>query len=206
MVSYRNLFLVKAMTAWNALMGWTTGSMEWMGAWWGGVRSLFHPDAGSWLLYEESLFPVPFREWYGLKTAPWKYNPTTNRLTYQAAGSKEVYRVEWLSAQTIVGPRQTIVGPQKSTEKERIKDMDSFLGGLRIWTEEGVPLPLTVFLQAWSLYDKRWWLVEPHMKLEWIDADAEEHSVVPQGSVIVPLVRMGSRMECSEDKGCLKKN
>ena len=199
MVSYRNLFLVKALTSWNALTGWLRQSVDWVGSGWRNMWRWFHPDAGSWFLYPGSLFPVSFRDWYGQEPAPWKYHPATNTLTYQPR-EENVYRLGWLSAQTTVASRQTTVASRQT------KDMDAFLGGLRIRTTEGNPPPLTVLLQAWSIYDKRWWLIEPDVTLEWIDSNAEEHSAIPQDDVVLPLVSVGIRKEAMKNGGHLKKN
>lgn len=192
MVSYRNLFFVKALTAWNALTGGLKQFVEEVRSVWGSMWKWFHPDAGSWFLYPGSLFPVSFRDWYGQQPAPWKYHPATNTLTYQPRG-ENLYRLGWLSAQTVVASRHT-------------KDMDAFLGGLRIRTGEGNPPPLTVLLQAWSIYDKRWWLIEPGVTLEWIDSEAEEHVAVPQDDVHLPLVPVEIGKETVKSGGYLKKN
>lgn len=197
MVSYRNLFLVKALTAWNALTGGLKQFVEGVRSGWTSMRRWFHPDAGSWFLYPGSLFPISFRDWYGQEPGPWKYHPATNTLTYQC-GNENVYRLGWLSAQTVVASRQTVVASRQT------KDMDAFLGGLRIRTVENFPPPLTVLLQAWSIYDKRWWLIEQGVTLEWIDSDAEEHAAVPQDNVVLPLVPIEIRKEAVKKGGAPK--
>lgn len=199
MVSYRNLFFVKAMTAWNVLVEGWKGTMAWWKSWSDGIRGWFHPDAGSWFLYPDSLFPVSFCNRYGLEDAPWRYEPASRRLIKKGGGS-ERYRVGWLSAQTTAGG-----GNGRGVRDTR--DMDVFLEELRIDTEAGTSPPLTVLLQAWSLYDKRWWLAEEGMRLEWIDADAEEHTAGPREDILLPLVRMDEKAWKASGEGKdLKKN
>lgn len=67
------------------------------------------------------------------------------------------------------------------------KDMDEFLERLRIFPN-GQELSLTILLQAWSLYDRRWWLGSGSTTIEWIDGDAEEHSASVTDELLLPLV------------------
>jgi hypothetical protein len=91
---------------------------------------------------------------------------------------KIVYRIGWLSAQTTT-PNDT-------------KDMDAFLTDLSIETSGPSP-PLMILLQAWSLYDRKWWSADPAMRIEWIDTLAEEYSAESVEEVIIPLVQRGQK-------------
>lgn len=189
MVSYTNLFLIKGMTCWNGMMGW----VRWARRGWDSLRSVFHPEAGAWFLFPHTIFPVCYRDVYGMDAhAEWKYYPTTNTLCFmghagagareaagEAAGEKRVYRLGWLSAQTVT-----------TTET---KDMDAFLSDVRVISDGLASPPLMVLLQAWSLYERRWWSADPSVRIEWIDALAEEHAAGPMEPCVLPLVLRGGR-------------
>ena len=170
MVSYTNLFLIKGMSCWNAITTWT-GRIKRL---WYSLRGWMDPESGSWLLYSHSLFPVCCRDAYGFNGAEWKYIPSTTTLQWigkqeeekgkEKEGEKIIYRIGWLSAQT--------------TTSQDTKDMDAFLTELSIETN-GSPPPLMILLQAWSLYDRRWWSADPNIRIEWIDTLAEEYSAKP---------------------------
>lgn len=180
MVSYKNLFLIKGMSAWLWLSStlssiWTIPSYMT-----GVIRRLFDPDSTTWYLYPHSLFPLSYHYRYKCDNYEWKYRTDTNELI-QCIHEKEekekeekVYRVSWLSARTV---SQSIT-----------KDMDDFLGSLHIRGRNLDSFPSTILLQAWSLYDKHWWSSEHHSHLEWIDASAEEGSTRCTEAQPVPVV------------------
>lgn len=178
MVSYTNHFLIKGLSYWNGVVSWF-GRIRRR---WDSVWSSFDSEAGSWLLFPLSLFPICYRDAYGICTAEWKYTPSTHTLRWIGAQNEKeelgVYRMGWLSAQTR-GTKDT-------------KDMDAFLSDVQIETN-GTSPPLMVLFQAWSLYDRRWWSAEQDVRIEWIDAVAEEHSAAPMDTVAVPLVRLASK-------------
>jgi hypothetical protein len=186
MVSYTNLFLIKGLSFWNGVVDWVQGVRRG----WASLRAWFHPESGSWFLSPLSLFPLSYRDAYGFRTAEWKYIPSTHTIQWmgekmegeekEKEEQKEIglYRLGCLSAQTTVG-----------TET---KDMDAFLTDLCIETNGTAP-PLMTVLQAWSIYDRRWWSAEPEIRVEWIDALAEEHSATPMDKVAIPLVLRGSK-------------
>lgn len=171
MVSYKNLFLIKGMSAWL----WLSSTIPSM---WTVLRQWIHPTFSTWYLYPQSLFPLSYHYRYGHEESEWKYCPDTNELFYCAGmekeGTKNDYRIGWLSARTV---RDSIS-----------KDMDDFLNSLRIRGEHLDSLPSSVLLQAWSLYDKRWWSAEPTARLEWIDASANESSAPCMEGHAVPVV------------------
>lgn len=196
MVSYTNLFLIKGMTCWNAITTWTDRIKRR----WYSLRGWMDPEGSSWLLSSHSLFPVCCRDAYGFDGAEWKYIPSTTTLQWMGKSKEEekekekiVYRIGWLSAQT--------------TTLNDTKDMDAFLADLSIETSGPSP-PLIILLQAWSLYDRKWWSADPAMRIEWIDTLAEEYSakpvfvtpmsvkpvsVKPVEEVIIPLVQRGQK-------------
>ncbi len=185
MVSYKNLFLIKGMSAWlwlsSALSSmWTIPSYIT-----GIVRRWFDPESTTWYLTPHSLFPLSHNYRYGYESSYWRYRPDTNELLYSTRVDKEgkegkegkeekEYRITWLSART--------------ASHSTTKDMDDFLGSIRIRGENLDSLPSTVLLQAWSLYDKRWWSAEATSRLEWIDALAEESSTPCTKEQPVPVI------------------
>lgn len=189
MVSYTNLFLIKGMSCWNAITTWT----DHIKRRWYSLRGWMDPEGSSWLLSSQSLFPVCCRDAYGFDGAEWKYIPSTTTLQWIGKSKEEekekiVYRIGWLSAQT--------------TTRNDTKDMDAFLADLSIETSGPSP-PLIILLQAWSLYDRKWWSADPAMRIEWIDTLAEEYSanpvfvkpmsVTPVEEATIPLVQRGQK-------------
>jgi hypothetical protein len=169
MVSFTSFLFIKAMTGWNGLVDrfhqMRTRAMNLYQS----ICNWFHPDSGSWYLYPHTLFPISYTHYYRLGTSSWKYNPSTRELTYLSeekdATTKLVpYRVSWLTA--------------RISSSDQTKDMDDFLGALRIYsttTQETIS-PM-VLLQAWSLDDKQWWsALDP--RLEWFDMTANEHLAI----------------------------
>lgn len=138
----------------------------------------FHADSSNWYLYANSPFPVSYRAYYSLGTAEWKYCPATREIIHMTCPAPKAHRVDWLSA--------------SATTSGSIKEMDSFLNELRVYTTD-VSIPTTVFLQAWSLYDKRWWSAEEGVYLEWINSLAEEHHIPVTDIMSIPVVPVKER-------------
>lgn len=164
MVSYQSLFLIKGMTFWNWMRQTGKRWKEWFQLA-VGVGGFYLVGTG---------FPLPNRMAYGF-TSEWLYHPWSREIVYVGSGSRSGartrYRLDWLSAQI-----QTAKGE---------KDMDAFLDELRVWTWGDHRPTLTVVLQAWSLYDQRWWMMEERVELSWMDREAELHRA-SVGDVAVP--------------------
>lgn len=186
MVSYKSFFLIKGLSIWNSLSSGVQSFTSGMISFYHTICDWFHPESTTWYLYSNSLFPISFYYRYGHTMPEWTYRPDTNELIYH--GDKErdkerdkeqdkdkscYYRISWLSA--------------RITSGSTTKDMDSFLNHLRIHSEKMISLPSIIFLQAWSLYDKRWWYAEESSRLEWIDAFAEESSASCTEDLMVPI-------------------
>lgn len=176
MVSYKNLFLIKGMTCWNGVTDWFRRVRENVYAWYESAMGWFDPRRGSWYLTPGGVFPLSHYYRYGLDTKNvWRYQPETGELVYGEGPleEKREYNVAWLSARVKKGSHST--------------DMDGFLGDLRIYPQ-GQDLPLSVLLQAWSLYDRHWWLADGSAKIEWIDRMAEEHRYAVTEPLSIPLL------------------
>lgn len=177
MVSYKNLFLIKGMTYWNGVTDWIRRAGSRANSWYESVMYWFDPNADTWYLYPHSVFPVSYRHLYGREGSAWLYRPDTKELVYR--GERDVkekgepHIMAWLSART--------------TGKGISKDMDGFLGELRVYPN-GHDLPLTVLLQAWSLYDRYWWSADASVRIEWIDRMAEEHATTVAEEILLPLL------------------
>ncbi len=167
MVSYRGLFLIKGVTFWNWIRQTGTRWKEWF----------YRLGVGLGGFYLGGGFPLPYRMAYGA-SFEWLYRPWSREIVYVGKGTDATdatdgmvcCRLDWLSAQI-----QTAKGE---------KDMDTFLDELRVWTKGDHRPSLLVVLQAWSLYDQRWWLTEERPMLAWMDREAELHQA-PVGEVEV---------------------
>ena len=183
MNSYKNLFLIKGMTCWNGLSSW----MKWISdstySIYETIYYWFQSDRNAWYLYADTSFPLMYRYAYGLETAKWKYHPVKKELVYLPCenGVSNMYRIGWLSAQTTID--------------KKTKDMESFLSDLCIKSssENEFP-PIMVLLQAWSIYDKKWWSGMDSVRLEWIDEFAEEGSATRNETPRIPLVLLDSHL------------
>lgn len=178
MVSYKNLFLIKGMTCWNGIADFFRRTRARVYSWYECVSDWFDPRAGSWYITPGGGFPLPHAYQYGLDMKDlWRYQPTTNELVYEGDSLEKGKMIAWLSVRV----KQEGVS----------KDMEGFLGDLRIYSN-GHDLPLSVLLQAWSIYDHHWWTA-PSVQVEWIDRMAEEHSAAATDAQSVPLLcRLGS--------------
>jgi hypothetical protein len=180
MVSYKNLFLIKGISVWLWLS--STFSSIWSAPSYmsGVIRRWFDPESTTWYLSSHRLFPLLYHYRYGLDEFEWKYRTDTNELIQHIDAREEkdkedkYYRVSWLSARTV--------------SHSVTKDMDDFLSSLRIRGENLDSISSTILLQAWSLYDKRWWSSEHHSRLEWIDVLADEGSTPCTEAQPVPVV------------------
>jgi hypothetical protein len=174
MVSYKNLFLIKGMTCWNGVTDWFRRTGARVYSWYESAMGWFDSCAGSWYIHPDGVFPLPHLYRYGLNVKDtWRYEPETGKLVYGEDSSKKRQRVSWLSARVKRGTQET-------------KDMDRFLADLHVYPN-GKDLPVSVFLQAWSIYDRQWWTAEP-LQIEWIDSMAEEHSATVTEVPSVPLL------------------
>lgn len=182
MNSYKNLFLIKGMTCWNYLSSWKKWITDSTYSFYETIYYFFQSDNNSWYLYSDTSFPLLYRYYYGVGNAEWKYNPKTKVLSYLLGEEKEkeIYRIGWLSARTIM-------------EKES-KDMEQFLSEVRVKTLPNQSPPLMVLLQAWSIYDKKWWSGMESIRLEWIDEMAEELSATRHDRPCIPLVLLDSHL------------
>ena len=192
MVSYKNLFLIKGMSAWLWLSS-TLSSLRTLPSYVTGVvYRWFYPEYTTWYLFSGSLFPISYYYRYGLNTCEWKYQIDTNELihctnTEDNNGAEEMtYRVSWLSARTV--------------NLTKTKDMDDFLSSLRVRGRNLDSFPSTVLLQAWSLYDKCWWSSQHNSRLEWIDAFAEEASTPCTTVYPVPVVAHRNKNKIDGEK------
>jgi hypothetical protein len=175
MVSYKNLFLIKGMTYWNGVTDWFRRTRTRVCSWYESILEWFDPHAGTWYITPGGIFPLPHAYQYGYHGKDtWRYHPETGELVYgDDSSEKKEYKIAWLSARV--------------TSIHVSKDMDGFLADLRIQSK-GHDLPLSVFLQAWSLYDHHWWSADSSVQIEWIDRMAEEHSATVMEAILLPLL------------------
>lgn len=152
-------------------------SRSYLSSWYESVRGWFDPRRGTWYLSQDGSILIPHVYRYGLNIdTMWHYRPDTRELVYgEDDKASEMYQIAWLSALL--------------KDSHQSKEMDGFMGDLRI-SPKGRELPLLVFLQAWSIYDRHWWSADSSVRLEWIDRLAEEHSMERKEmeSNTVPLV------------------
>lgn len=185
MNSYKNLFLIKGMTFWNSISSWMNWAVDSTYSTYKSIYFWFKTDKHSWYLYSDTSFPLLYQHYYELGNAEWKYNPKTKELSYLLEDNtqKNIYRIGWLSARTVTGK-----GVNDS------KDMENFLSDTRInTTHEKIP-SIMILLQAWSIYDKKWWSGIDSVCLEWIDDMAEESSATRNDSTCIPLVLLDSHL------------
>jgi hypothetical protein len=175
MVSYKQLFLVKGMTLWN----WTNEKIKGL---YQKTRDLcehafvyFHRDFNTWYLFTDTLFPLSYRQRFETDIdSTWEYSPERQTLVWKGSNLDQTeYSVSWLSASTVSGKRET--------------DMDTFLSSLRIYTTECEGIPLSILLQAWSIYDKHWWIHSVENRIKWIDEEANEKEVGVRDPHLVPI-------------------
>jgi hypothetical protein len=186
MVSYKNLFLIKGMTCWNWISDKARRVVSRVTSIYNGICNWFHPESASWYLYPNTMFPVPYSHYYSLGTSSWKYQPDTKQLIYlpkeRSTGEMpSIHHIPWLSA--------------RSSTSDKTKDMDGFLQDLRIVTiKSQQTVPPMVLLQAWSLYDEQWWSGNTEVRLEWIDAVADEHSVTWSSAPPIQIAPVRNRL------------
>jgi hypothetical protein len=142
---------------------------------WEYVSIYFHKKFNVWYLFSDTLFPLSYRQLYGAETdIAWEYDPNKQTLTWSGSNVNQTeYSISWLSASTI------------SANKE--VDMDTFLSTLRIYTPEMDTIPLTILMQAWSIYDQHWWIQDPNNKIKWIDNEANEKECKIREDHLVPI-------------------
>lgn len=180
MDSYKNFFLIKGITIWNNISSFIKRITEASYSTYETILYIFNSEKDSWYLYGNSIYPLLCRYSYGLSTSEWKYNNNTCELIHLSGVNNESYRIGWLSARTVEGSKS--------------KDMDGFLSDLRVKTNSKNSLSLMILLQAWSIYDKKWWSGIDSVCLEWIDDMAEEYSATRNESPCIPLVLLDSHL------------
>lgn len=186
MVSYKTLFFVKCMTIWN----WSTEKVKSICSkaysLYDHVSVYFHRDFYTWYLFENSLFPLSYRQqFHMILDATWKYRPDKQTMTWIDSSHSDIelnlkeYRIAWLSASV--------------SSSKRESDMDSFLSSLCIYTPHDIThLPINILMQAWSIYDREWWIHSISNKIKWIDEFAEEHEQPLHETGLVPVARTPS--------------
>lgn len=135
----------------------------------------FHRDFNTWYLFSDTLFPLSYRQRFETDTdSAWEYSPERQTLVWRGSNLDQTeYSVAWLSASTV--------------SQKRESDMDHFLSSLRIYTTECQGIPLTILLQAWSIYDKHWWIDKVENKIKWIDDEANEKEASVRDQHLVPV-------------------
>jgi hypothetical protein len=175
MVSYKQLFLVKCMTFWNWSNDKLKGFYEKINELYNHATIYFHRDFNTWYLFSDTLFPLSYSQRFQTDiNSSWEYSPKRQTLIWRGSNVDQTeYSVSWLSASTVSGKREV--------------DMDAFLSTLRIHTTECEGIPLTILLQAWSIYNKYWWIDHTDNKIKWIDTEANEKEVGVRDQHLVPV-------------------
>ena len=95
------------------------------------------------------------------------------------------YCIGWLSASL------------KSEKREC--EMDTFLSTLRIHASERQTIPLIILLQAWSIYDRQWWIQDKSNKIKWIDELANEKEAGVREDHLVPITPVLSSLKSKKN-------
>jgi hypothetical protein len=147
------------------------------------ISIYFHKEFYIWYLFKDALFPLSYRQSFKVNTdTAWEYHPDKQILKWRGSDLDQTeYSIAWLSASI------------KSAQRE--SEMDTFLSTLRIHTHESKDIPLSILLQAWSIYDRHWWIQDPTHKIKWIDELANEQEVGVRENHSVPITPVLSSLK-----------
>ena len=143
MLSYLyHIFLIKGLTLWNTCTSYYTSLHKTLSRTYNDVKHYLNNDHAIWVFLPGHTLPLPRYCISNLSTTSWKYDTSTNQLTYH---TKEPisYSFSWLSV--------TLV-----TRGKHEYDMDPFLESFTVHTDIHHPPTLTMVYMAWCAQHSLW--------------------------------------------------
>jgi hypothetical protein len=165
MPSLNTIFIIKGMSLWNWITDISIRSTYTISNAYHFFMNYMKGYHHIWLFLSGHTIPLSM-----LHTSPsieyeWKYDVSTNQLSYHTSHPISTYSLSWLSAKLIIDHGAKEI------------DMDSFLETFRIHTDtHHLPTLHTIFM-AWSIYHKQWFPAHIPIQFYIIDDTGDEHTL-----------------------------
>lgn len=142
MLSYLyHIFFIKSITLWNTCTSYYTSLHKMISHTYNDAKHYLNNDHAIWIFLPEYTLPLPRYSISNLPTTCWKYDTSTNQLSY--AKDTTSYSFSWLSV--------TLV-----TQGTHEYDMDPFLESFRVHTDIHHPPTLNMVYMAWCAKHSLW--------------------------------------------------
>jgi len=101
-----------------------------------------------WIFISGHSVPISLNHFYNISHVSWIYNNGTTTLEKSTEdGTKESYKLSWLSAKVII---------QREDAPQEEYDMDDFLAALQVKTTHDCVPTLANIFNAWCAYKRHW--------------------------------------------------
>ena len=144
MLSYLyHIFLIKSLTLWNTCSSYYTSFQQMLSHTYNDAKHYLNNHHAIWVFLPGHTLPLPRYSISNLPTTSWKYDTSTNQLSYTANTTS--YSFSWLSVTLVITHQET-----------HEYDMDPFLESFRVHTDIHHPPTLNMVYMAWCAQHSLW--------------------------------------------------
>lgn len=158
MLSYLyHIFLIKSLTLWNTCTSYYTSFQQMLFHTYNDAKHYLNNHHAIWVFLPGHTLPLPRYSISNLSTNSWKYDTTTNQLSYDTTNAAS-YSFSWLSV--------TLIITHQGTHEY---DMDPFLESFRVHTDIHHPPTLHMVFMTWCAKHSLWFPKNSDITMRVID-------------------------------------